>query len=153
MIRHVGSLKERFFTRTSFWWGLTPLVVLCLFKQPWSRRRLRYEAFLMTIIVVLLVVFLPFGIVVRYFAPAYPVLLIWTAMGSFELGRWLQDTIMVSREMSFASRYVKAGLSLLPAGGAVLTLVLTIPVTAQREISAMYFGNKRSRPLARDTRT
>jgi len=79
VLRNAGSLKENFFTRTNFWWGLLPLVILGLFKQPWSRRRLRYEAFLLTIIAVLLVVFLPFGILVRYFAPAFPILLMWTA--------------------------------------------------------------------------
>jgi len=95
----------------------------------------------MTIIVVLMVMFLPFGFLVRYFSPAYPVLLMWTAMGAFELGRWLQDTVMVSPEMSFSSRYLKTGLGWLPAGG-VLALVLTISVTAERAISAMHFGDK-----------
>ena len=103
VVRHAGSLKEQFFTRSSFWWGLTPLVVLGLFNQPWDRRRLRYEAFLITIIVVLLIVFLPFGFLVRYFAPAYPVLLMWTAMGALGLGRWLQDTVMLAGQCDIQS--------------------------------------------------
>ena len=53
VIRSAGSLKENFFTRTNFWWGLTPLLILGLFREPWSSQRLRYEAFLLTIIAVL----------------------------------------------------------------------------------------------------
>ena len=91
VIRSAGSLKENFFTRTNFWWGLTPLLILGLFREPWSSQRLRYEAFLLTIIAVLLVVFLPFGFLARFFAPA-SVLLMWTAKGALELGRWAQAT-------------------------------------------------------------
>jgi 4-amino-4-deoxy-L-arabinose transferase-like glycosyltransferase len=142
VIRHAGSLKEKFFTRTNFWWGLTPLVILGLFKQPWGWWRLRYEAFLITIIVVLLVVFLPFGYLARYFAPAFPILLMWTARGALELGRWLQETVILAGRLSLSNRYVKAGLGWFPAGMAVLSLLLAIPVTAERAISAMYYGDK-----------
>ncbi|HEY3475928.1 MAG TPA: glycosyltransferase family 39 protein, partial [Anaerolineales bacterium] len=142
VIRSAGSLKEHFFTRTNFWWGLTPLVILGLFREPWSRRRLRYEALLLTIIAVLLVVFLPFGFLARYFSPAYPVLLMWTAKGALELGRWAQETGVSWRAGSFSNRYAKAGLAWFPAGMAVLSLILTIPIAAERAISAMYFGDK-----------
>ena len=142
VIRSAGSLKENFFTRTNFWWGLTPLVILGLFREPWSRRRLRYEAFLLTIIAILLAVFLPFGFLARFFAPAFPVLLMWTAKGALEWGRWAQETGVSWRRESFSNRYVKAGLGWLPAGMAALALILTIPVAAERAISAMYFGDK-----------
>ena len=142
VIRSAGSLKEQFFTRTNFWWALMPLVILGLFKQPWSRQRLRYEAFLITIVVVLLVVFLPFGFLVRFFAPAFPILLMWTAKGALELGQWFQDTVILSGAGSFLNRHIKAGLGWLPGGMTALALVLTIPVTADRAISATYFGDK-----------
>jgi hypothetical protein len=142
VLRHAGSLKENFFTRTNFWWALLPLVILGLFKQPWSRRRLRYEAFLLTSIAVLLVVFLPFGFLVRYFAPAFPILLMWTARGALELGRWLQETVVLSGGVPLSNRYVQAGLGCLPAGTAVLALLLTIPVTAERAIGIMHFGDE-----------
>jgi len=142
VIRSAGSLKENFFARTNFWWVLTPLVILGLFREPWSRRRLRYEAFLFTIIAVLLVVFLPFGFLARFFAPAFPVLLMWTAKGALELGRWAQETGATSCRGSFSNHYVKTGLGWLPAGMAGLALILTIPVAAERAISAMYFGDK-----------
>jgi len=142
VIRSAGSLKENFFTRTNFWWALMPLVILGLFKQPWSRHRFRYEAFLITIIVVLLVVFLPFGFAVRFFAPAFPILLMWTAKGALELGQWFQDTVILSGAGTFLNRYMRASLVWLPGGMAVLALILTIPVTADRAISATYFGDK-----------
>jgi len=142
VFRHAGSLKENLFSRTNFWWGLLPLVILGLFKQSWSRQRLRYEAFLLTIIAVLLVAFLPFGFVVRYFAPAFPILLMWTARGALELGRWLQETVIVAGGVSFSNRYVQAGLGWFPAGIAVVALCLTIPVAAERAISGTPFGDK-----------
>ncbi len=142
IIQHGRSLKEKFFTGTSFCWVLIPLVVVGLFKQPWSRRRLRYEAFLITIPVVLMLVFLPFGFSVRYFAPAYPVLLVWTAKGALELGGWLQDTVELWRGKFLPNQYLRAVLGWLPAGVVALFLTLTIPVAADRWIRATYFGDK-----------
>ena len=142
VIRSAGSLKENFFTRTNFWWALTPLVIIGLFREPWTRRRLRYEAFLLTIIAILLAVFLPFGVLARFFAPAFPVLLMWTAKGALELGRWAQETVVSWRGGCFSNRYVRAGLAWFPAGMAAFGLVLTIPIAAERAISAMYFGDK-----------
>ncbi len=142
VLQHGRRLKEKFFTRTSFSWVLTPLVVVGLFKQPWNRRRLRYEAFLITIIIVLMLVFLPFGFLVRYFAPAYPVCLMWTAKGALELGGWLQDTVELWREQSLPNQHLKAVLGWLPAGMAALFLILTIPVAVDRSIRATNFGEK-----------
>ena len=142
VIQHGRSLKEKFFTGTSFCWVLIPLVVVGLFKQPWNRRRLRYETFLITIPVVLMLVFLPFGFLVRYFAPAYPVFLVWTAKGALELGEWLLDTVELWRGQSLPNRHLKAVLGWLPAGMAALFLTLTIPVAADRSIRATYFGEK-----------
>ncbi len=142
VIQHGYSLKENFFARINFWWVLSPLVVVGLFKQPWSRLRLRYEAFLITIIIVLMLVFLPLGFLVYYFAPAYPVFLMWTAKGALELGGWLQDTVELWRGQSLPNRHLKAALGWLPAGMAALLLILTIPVAADRLIHATYFGDK-----------
>jgi len=142
VIQHGYSLKENFFNRINFWWVLSPLVVVGLFKQPWSRLRLRYEAFLITIIIVLMLVFLPFGFLVRYFAPAYPVFLVWTAKGALELGGWLRDTVELWRGKSLPNLHLKAVLGWLPAVVATLILIMTIPVAADRSIRATYFGDK-----------
>ena len=136
------SLKEEFFTGTNFWWGLTPLVVVGLFKHPWVQRRVRYEVFLITIILVLLLVFLPFGFLVRFFAPAFPVLLMWTARGALELGGWLQDTVELWRGKSFSTRHLKSMLGWLPAGMTAGFLIFTIPLAADESISATRFGHK-----------
>ncbi|MGE0470169.1 MAG: ArnT family glycosyltransferase [Nitrospira sp.] len=142
VIRHGYSLKNEFFATTSFWWGFIPLVAVGLFKQPWSRRRLRYEVVLITIILVLMLVFLPFGFMVRYFATAYPVLLMWTSKGALELGGWLQDTVELWRGQSLLGQQLKAMLGWLPACIATLFLILTIPVAADRSVSQTFFGYK-----------
>jgi hypothetical protein len=142
VIRNAGRLKDNFFTRTNFWWVLTPLVILALFNQPWSLRRLKYEAFFMTMLAILLVSFLPFGYLARYFAPAFPILLMWTARGALELGEWLQETIQLSGGRSLSNPHIKAGVGWFPGVVIVLALVLTIPLSADREIGAMYLGDK-----------
>jgi 4-amino-4-deoxy-L-arabinose transferase-like glycosyltransferase len=138
------SFKDQFFERTHFWGGLTPLVILGLFKHSWDRRRLRHEAFLTTVIVGLLVIFIPFGVLIRYFAPAFPVLLMWTARGALILGVWLQDTVNLCRSSSISisdgPRTIVLGW--LPAGIVVGFLLLTIPVAAQGWIDATFFGDK-----------
>src|SRR6185312_7588166 len=113
-----------FFTPSNFWWGLIPLVVLALFKQPWNRQRLRYEAFLITIILTLLVTFLPFFYLDRLFAPALPVLLIWTARGARYSGTWLQKTVALCRNTALSRPALKVVLEWLPAGIVIGILIL-----------------------------
>ena len=115
---------------------------MALFKHPWDQRRVRYEAFLITIILVLMLTFLPFFFLVRLFAPAFPVLLIWTALGALYLGHWLQDTVGLWREKSLSSPYLKSALDWLPAGMVAGFLILTIPVVADGWIRTTFFGYK-----------
>jgi 4-amino-4-deoxy-L-arabinose transferase-like glycosyltransferase len=142
VIKNGRSFRDHFFTGGNFWWGLTPLVVVALFKQPWDQRRVRYEAFMITIILVLMLTFLPFFFLVRLFAPAFPVLLIWTARGALDLGRWLQDTVELWREKSLSNPYLKSVLGWLPAGMVTGILILTIPVAADDWIRTNNFGYK-----------
>ena len=142
VIKNGHSFKDHFFARENFWWGLTPLVVVALFKQPWDQRRVRYEAFLITIILVLMLTFLPFFFHIRLFAPAFPVLLIWTARGALQLGRWLQDTVELWREKSLSNPYLKSALGWLPAGMVTGILILTIPIVADDFRRETAFGYK-----------
>jgi 4-amino-4-deoxy-L-arabinose transferase-like glycosyltransferase len=136
------ALKEHFFERIHFWWGLIPLVVVALFKMPWDRRRVRHEAFLVTIILALLVVFLPFGVLMRYMVPAFPVLLIWTARGALDMGVWLQDSWALVRGTPLSDGRLLTVLRWVPAGMVVGFLILTIPVAAQGWIDVTFFGDK-----------
>ena len=142
VIKSGRSLKDQFFQWQNFWWGLTPLLVVALLKHPWDQRRVRHEAFLITIILVLMLTFLPFFFVVRLFAPAFPVLLIWTALGALYLGHWLQDTVELWREKSLSNPYLKSVLGWLPAGMVAGFLILTIPVVADGCRRTNAFGYK-----------
>jgi len=142
VIKNGRSFTHHFFAPTNFWWGLTPLVVVALFKQPWDQRRVRYEAFLITIILVLMLTFLPFFYGTRFFAPAFPVLLIWTARGALYLGRWLQDTLELWREKSLSNPHLKSVLGWLPAGMVIGVLILTTAFTAHAQIRQNFFGDK-----------
>jgi len=142
VIKNGRSFTQHFFAPTNFWWGLTPLVVVALFKQPWDQRRVRCEAFLITIILVLMLTFLPFFFGTRFFAPAFPVLLIWTARGALYLGRWLQDTLELWREKSLSNPHLKSVLGWLPAGMVIGVLILTTAFTAHAQIRQNFFGDK-----------
>ena len=126
---------------SSLSYGLTPVVLLAFFSQPWDRRRVRYEAFLITIILVLILTFLPFFFGIRLFAPAFPVLLIWTAQGVLSLGRWLQETVELWRETPLSGNK-KSMLGWLPAAMLVATCIVSIPFVADRRISQSSFGDK-----------
>lgn len=142
VIKNARLFKDQFFGRANFWWGLTPLVVLALFKQSWDQRRVRYEAFLITIFLVPMMTFLPFFFLARLFAPAFPVLLIWTALGALYLGRWLQDTVELWHEKPLSTPYLKSVLGWLPAGMVTGVLILTIPIVAHDRIRSTVFGHK-----------
>src|SRR5262249_8388112 len=110
-------------------------------KKPWDRRRLKHEAFLVAANVPLLA-FLPFGILVRYFAAAFPILLIWTARGALDLGIWLQDTLELSRGRPVSGGHLKTMLAWLPAVMVVLFFLVTVPAVARAELSSTFFGHK-----------
>ena len=140
VIKNGRSFRDHFFGATNFWWGLTPLVVVALFKQPWDKRRVRYEAFLITIILVPMLTFLPFFFLVRLYTPVFPILLIWTALGALYLGRWLQDTVELCRGKPLSNQYLKSVLGWLPGGMVTGVLILTIPITAHGWIRSTFFG-------------
>ena len=139
---NIRNLRDQFFERIHFWWGLVPMVVIALFQVPWDRRRLWYEMFLMTIIASVLVVFLPFGVMMRYLAPMFPVLLIWTARGALDMGMWLHETWALSWGAPCSGPRLIRTLSWLPAGMVAGFLVLTMPVAARGWINATFFGDK-----------
>lgn len=66
-------------------------MALGLFRRPWGKERVRQELFL------LLALLPPFGflalhIELRFFAPLFPILLAWIALGLDHLGQWLHET-------------------------------------------------------------
>ena len=118
------------------------MIVVALFKQPWNRQRLQYEAFLITIILTLLVTFLPFFYLDRLFAPALPVLLIWTARGALYLGGWVEQTLALCCKTLLSRPDLKVVLEWLPAGLVISVLVVSLPFVADRWIRETIFGDK-----------
>jgi len=77
--------------RTVFPTLLTVPVLLGLVSVAWDRTRLRREAFLATSALPVLA-FLPFHVELRFFSPAFPILLMWAAHGLEGIGAWLAAT-------------------------------------------------------------
>ncbi|NLG27295.1 MAG: glycosyltransferase family 39 protein [Chloroflexi bacterium] len=67
-------------------------IVLGWLGAPWNRRRLLQEALLWAGALPVLS-FLPFHIEIRFFSPAFPMLLIWIAAGLWRMGAWVAETV------------------------------------------------------------
>jgi hypothetical protein len=89
-----------------------------------------------------MVTFLPFVYADRLFAPALPVLLIWTARGALYLGSWLEDTVALWRKGSVSKLHLKRMLGWLPAGMVTGFLLLSFPFVAHGWKVKTFFGDK-----------
>jgi len=139
MVANARTLKGRFLSRTSFpSWFLVP-VFLGLFLSAWDRKRLKQEVFMLCAMAPVLS-FLPFHVELRFFSPAFPALLIWTAHGLVRLGRWLVETF---RNLSGGrwSRWEPV-LGLIPAVLALLFLLLMQPLAVRDGLEATNFARR-----------
>ncbi len=88
---NVNTLESVLFARDVFPWYFLVFLGLAWFGSPWSKERTWKEVFLVVMAAPALI-FLPFHIELRYFAPVLPVLLLWLAKGVSELGEWMERT-------------------------------------------------------------
>lgn len=91
VVANVRRWQELFFARTAFSHWLLLLVGVALFAAPWDRARLRRELFLGGAMLPI-AAFFPFHVELRFFSPAFPILLIWVAHGLVLVGGWLAAT-------------------------------------------------------------
>ena len=89
--QNVNTLEGLLFSRQVFPFYFLLLVGLAWFGSIWSGERAVKELFLIASVVPLLI-FLPFHIELRYFAPMLPILLLWLAKGIDALAGWLHQT-------------------------------------------------------------
>ena len=82
---------------------LLGLIVLGLFRQPWSNRRVEHEAVLLVMAASIAFVVLTSGAAgFRYFLPIVPLLLLWAGKGIDELRHWITRWELVgSGRLSF----------------------------------------------------
>ncbi len=69
-----------------------PLLGLAFFKRPWDKPRTKGELLLLASLIPV-GVFLLFFIQDRYIATLLPTLVIWLALGAYELGLWFSQTV------------------------------------------------------------
>ncbi len=140
LAQNTRILVGRFTGRTAFPWPLVPPVALGLFTVAWSRRRLRREA-LLALGLLPIVTFLPFHVELRFFAPAFVVLLIWSAEGLTRFGDWLVATAEALWPPLAAGKRAPA-LGLLPVGLAIIYLLAAMPATFRVGVQSTDFGHK-----------
>jgi hypothetical protein len=141
MMANALAFKEQFFGKQMFWYGFVPLVILALLKEPWDRRRARYEGVLFTVLLVQVLIFLPFHYQDRYVTPVFPVLLMWTARGTLHVGAWAVETLGLVRERAVPG-HLHTVLRCVPAALVVLGVVLLLPGAARRGLEFTAFGWK-----------
>ncbi len=88
---NVNALEGALFAREVFPFYFLILVGLAWFSSAWSRERVAKQLFLIVAVLPVLI-FLPFHVELRYFAPMLPILLLWLAEGIWALADWLQQS-------------------------------------------------------------
>lgn len=89
---NINALEQALFSHQVFPFYLLGLVALAWFVRRWDERRAWSMAMLLAFCLPL-ASFLPFHIELRYFAPLFPVLLLWVAEGITEFGHWWHETL------------------------------------------------------------
>lgn len=89
--KNMNTFETVLFARNVFPFYLLLFVALAWFGSPWNRERTVKELFLIAAVLPVLI-FLPFHIELRYFAPLLPVLLLWLANGIQAMADWLSGT-------------------------------------------------------------
>jgi 4-amino-4-deoxy-L-arabinose transferase-like glycosyltransferase len=121
-------LAGRMFTHTIFPTFLGLPVLLGLLNEAWDRKRLRREGFLATIAVAPLVAFLPFHIEIRFFAPTFPILLMWSAHGLRSFAGWLTTTWQTIRPTKLDDVRSTRGMLALTVAPVILVLAFFLAV-------------------------
>ncbi len=141
MARNAHTLRSDLIGRTAFPLLLWPFLALAWFTDPWSRRRLRGEA-LLVIGLLPLVTFLPFHIELRFFAPVFVVLLIWSAHGLVTFGDWLLATLRATWPVWIGGARRRQGIWLLPVAVVLAYSLLSLPAAYQEGLQNTDFGHK-----------
>lgn len=92
VIRNVRRFVSSLLSLRLFPVYFLPLIGLAFFKRPWDKPRAKGELLLLASLVPV-GVFLFFFIQDRYIATLLPTLVIWLALGAYELGLWLSQTV------------------------------------------------------------
>jgi hypothetical protein len=141
--RNVSDLPAVLFDWNVFWFGLLPLVGLGLFGNPWDCIRLRRELFLFSWLLPLAGL-LFFRLVLRFYAPAFPVLLIWAAHGAVVFGGWLQESAERCWPEVPARFRLQGLLRSVPAVLVVLFFLMISASLAADHQHALFLGYKRA---------
>jgi 4-amino-4-deoxy-L-arabinose transferase-like glycosyltransferase len=111
-------------------------ILLGWVKSPWSRERLRREA-LLCFGVLPVLAFLPFHVEIRFFSPAFPVLIMWLAAGLVALGEWVEETVG-----AWTQRPTKGWGTLLLAGVLMAYLGWMQVRVVERGMASLNYGHK-----------
>ena len=111
---------------------LLGLVLLGLFRQPWSNRRLGHEVLLLIIAGSIAIIVLTSAAgEFRYFFPIVPLLLLWSGKGIDELAHWLMSWELLRNGRLFRPRLI--------AGTLQLCVIALMMMVSSRSIQQDWF--------------
>ncbi len=142
IVANARILSGQLFSHTIFPTILGVPLLLGLLDVAWDRQRLRRELFLAAIVAAPLVAFLPFHIEIRFFAPLFPVLLIWTAHGLVYAGRWLAATGRALLSSISENGRGQQMLTILPTAILLAYFALMIPLVVRSGQRALDWTHK-----------
>ena len=121
---------------------LLPLMGVSFFRSAWSKARAKGELLLIASLTPVLV-FVFFFIQDRYIATLLPTLVIWMALGAFELGQWARETAehLLRDTAGGVTNRVKSLLSAAPA-----VLLLLFMLVMQPKVISLYANTGSFRP-------
>ncbi len=141
--RNASDLPAALFDWHAFWFGLLILLGLGLFGDRWDRARLRRELLLFAWLLPLAGL-LFFRLVLRFYAPAFPLLLLWSAHGAVVLGIRLQQTAENCWPAPPARLRLHRLLRTAPAGLVILFFLLISASLAADHQNSLFFGYKKA---------
>jgi len=134
--KNVNTLESVLFNRRVFPLYFLVILALAWFGSPWSRARLPRETFLVSAVLPVLV-FLPFHIELRYFAPMLLVLILWLAKGLDSLGSWLSSTLQQWSMFAARSGRIGQALTVVLCAGLVAYFLALQPVELRDGLAGM----------------
>ncbi len=139
--QNINALERVLFARQVFPFYLLGVLALGWFGSAWNRARWAKEAYLLAGALPALI-FLPFHIELRYFAPWMPLLMLWLAKGVEALGEWAEQSVRQPKLASARWQGVSMWVMSLLAAGLMFYFAIVTPRAAADGVAGLNWSRR-----------